>query len=141
MIKYIHYANLAIDQSNEIYHPTFWCYFDLHGNTTRMNNDSEMIKKKKKTTPVTIAPAKARLKQINRKVKRRYDHWLNFQNIQKHYLKILEIMPKGEEKAYKFQEQQEATSAEVEHWEEKMCEERQQRLEKKYQQLKQDREH
>ena len=41
MIPYMHYTNLAIDQSNEIHLPTFWCYFDLHGNTTRMSNDPQ----------------------------------------------------------------------------------------------------
>ena len=76
MIKYMHYTNLATNQSNEIHHPSFWCYFDPHRNYTRIRNVSLMltIKKEKKTTPVTIAlaKAKARLGKINSKAKCRY---------------------------------------------------------------------
>ena len=39
VIEYMHYTELATDQSNEIYVPTFWCYYDPHGNTTRISND------------------------------------------------------------------------------------------------------
>ena len=70
--KYMHYANLAIDQSNEIHRPTFWCYFDPHGNTTRMSNVPQTMKKGKKATPVIIVPVKASLSKINRKVEHRF---------------------------------------------------------------------
>mmetsp|Transcript_44650 Transcript_44650/g.45300 ORF Transcript_44650/g.45300 Transcript_44650/m.45300 type:complete len:103 (+) Transcript_44650:185-493(+) len=63
MIEYMHYTELATDQSNEINFPTFWSYYDPHGNTTRMSNDPRLTKKMKTTTPVTIAPAKASLKK------------------------------------------------------------------------------
>ena len=60
--------------------------------------------------------------------------------MQKYCLKKLEVIPKGEEKAYKFQEQQEEEATEVESWEKKQSEERQRQLQEKYQQLKHDRE-
>jgi len=63
VIEYIHYTELATDQSNEIMFPIFWCYYDQHGNTTRMSNDPRLTKKMKTTTPVTIAPAKASLEK------------------------------------------------------------------------------
>ena len=58
----------------------------------------------------------------------------------KQLLNIPKAIPKGEEKAYKFQEQQEAAAAEAERWEKKKSEERQQKLQEKYQRLKLDRE-
>ena len=136
----MHYTNLATDQSNEIHLPTFWCYFDPHGNTTRMSNDPRVIMKEKATTPVTIAPAKVSLKKINRRVGRRYRQWLDTQKLRKWCLKILEVIPEGEEKTYKFQEQQEEEAAEVERWEKEQSEERQRQLQEKYRRLKQDRE-
>ena len=153
----MNYTNISTDQSNEIHYPTFWCYFDPHGNTTRMSNilpkdmenskerkimskDPRMIKKEKKATPVIIAPAKPSLRKINRTVESRYKHWVRVQNTRKYCLKILEVIPEGEEKAYKFQEQQEEAAAEVERWEQKKIEERQQKLQEKYQRLKLDRE-
>lgn len=131
MIEYIHYTNLATDKSNEIHHPAFWCYFDPHGNTTRMSNippkymensterkrmsnDPRTIKKEKKTTPVTITPAKTSLRKITRKVECRYRHWLDTQKLQKWCLKIPEVISEGGEKEYMFQEQQEAKEAEAE---------------------------
>ena len=94
-----------------------------------MSNDPRMIKKKKKTTPVTIAPAKASLKKINRKIRIIYRKWLDTRKFRKQCLKIMEVIPKREEKAYKFQEQQEeAAAAEVERWEKEKSEERQRQL-------------
>jgi len=146
MLTYMHYTGLATDQSNEIDDTLFWCYFDPHGNTTRMSNDPRVIKKEKKITPVTIAPAKASFRKINRKVEHRYRHWLRVQNTRKYCLKILEVIPEGEEKAYNFQEQQEeaaaavaAAVAEIERWEKEKSEERQRQLQEKYRRLKQDR--
>ena len=52
-----------------------------------MSNDSRTIKNEKKTTPVTIVPAKASLRKINRKVEPRYRHWLDIQKLRKQYLK------------------------------------------------------
>ena len=79
IIEYMHYTNLATYQSNGIHHPTFWCYFNLHENTTRMSNAPQTLKlmKEKRTTPVTIASTKASLNKMNRKVKGRYRHWLD----------------------------------------------------------------
>ena len=68
VIKYMHYTELAIDQSNKIHLPTFWCYYDPHGNTTRMRNDPRAIKEEISITPVTISPAKASLKKITKKI-------------------------------------------------------------------------
>ena len=56
---------------------------------------------------------------------RRYREWVSLQKVRKHCLKILEVIPEGEEKAYKFQEQQEVAAAEAERWEKEMSEERQ----------------
>ena len=121
----MHYTELTTDQSNEIHFPPFWCYFDRHENTTKMSNDPRVIKKKKKTTPVTIAPAKASLEKINRRVGRRYSQWLDTRKLRKWCLKILEVIPEGEEKAYKFQEQQQEEAAEVERCKKEQSEERQ----------------
>jgi len=100
-----------------------------------MSKYPRMIKKEKEPTPVTIAPAKTSLKIINSKVRRKYRHWLRIRNMQKYCLKILEVIPEGEEKAYKFQEQQEAATTEAERWEKKKSEERQQKLPAKCQRL------
>ena len=138
----MHYTELTTDQSNGIHFPQFWCYFDLHGNTTRMSNDPRVRKKEKNPpTPVTIAPAKARLEKINRRVGRRYSQWLDTRKNRKQFLKIPEAIPEGEEKAYKFEEQQEeAAAVEAECCEKEKNAERQRKLQEKYQQLKQDRE-
>ena len=56
-------------------------------------------------------------------------------------LNIPEAISEGEEKAYKFLEQQEAVVAETERLEEEMCKERQQKLQMNYQRLKHDQEH
>jgi len=53
-------------------------------------------------------------------------------------LKIPEVIPEGGEKEYKFREQQEA---EAECWEKKQSEDRQQKLQDKYQRLKHKNEH
>ena len=58
VIEYMHYVELTTDQSNEIHSLTLWCYYDSHGNTTRMSNDPLLTKNMKTTTPVTIAPEK-----------------------------------------------------------------------------------
>jgi len=105
-----------------------------------MSKYPRMIKKEKEPTPVTIAPAKTSLKIINSKVRRKYRHWLRIRNMQKYCLKILEVIPEGEQKAYKFKEQQEAAVVEVERWTKDKSVERQQQLQEKYQQLKHDRE-
>ena len=102
LVEYIHYTNLATDQSNETYRSTFWCYFNLHGNTTRMSNDLQTIKTEKKTTPVTIAPSKASLRRINRKVERGHRNWLDIQKFQKYCLKIPEVISEVEEKKFMF---------------------------------------
>ena len=60
-----------------------------------MSNDSRTIKNEKKTTPVTIVPAKASLRKINRKVEPRYRHWLDIQKLRKQYLKKIEVVSKG----------------------------------------------
>ena len=138
VIEYMHFTELATDQSNEINLPTFWCYYDPHGNTTRMSNDPRALMEI--TTPVTIVPAKASLKNINRKVKMRYRQWLSIQKLRKHCLKILEVIPEGDEKDYMFREQQEAQAAEVEQWEKEKNKERQRQVQEKYQRLKQDQE-
>jgi len=157
VIEYMNYTNISTVQSNEIQYPTFWCYFDPHGNTTRMSNilpkdmedskerkinnkDLRMIKKEKEPTPVTIAPAKVSLERINRRAKGRHKKWLRTKNTRKYCLKILEVIPEGEQKAYKFKEQQEAAVVEVERWTKDKSVERQQQLQEKYQQLKHDRE-
>eukprot|EP00751_Fragilariopsis_kerguelensis_P030879 CAMPEP_0170924084 /NCGR_PEP_ID=MMETSP0735-20130129/11454_1 /TAXON_ID=186038 /ORGANISM="Fragilariopsis kerguelensis, Strain L26-C5" /LENGTH=130 /DNA_ID=CAMNT_0011323859 /DNA_START=262 /DNA_END=652 /DNA_ORIENTATION=+ len=103
-----------------------------------MSKYPRMIKKEKEPTPVTIAPAKTSLKIINSKVRRKYRHWLRIRNMQKYCLKILEVIPEGEQKAYKFKEQQEAAVVEVERWTKDKSVERQQQLQEKYQQLKHD---
>ena len=110
----MHFTELAIDQSNEIYLPTFWCYYGSYGDTTRMSNDPRGMKKEKSTTPVTIAPAKTSLKKINREVKMRYRHWLSTQKLRKWLQKIPEVISEGDEKDYMFQEQQEVQEAEAE---------------------------
>ena len=121
----MHYTKLATDWSNEIHVPTFWCYYGPHGNTTRMSNDPQVIKKEKRTTPVTKAPVKASLKKTNRKVKMIYRQWLDTRKLRKQFLKIPEVIFKGEEKEYMFRKHQEA---EVENWEKKQNEEKQRQL-------------
>ena len=136
----MHYTDLTTDQSNEIHCPSFWCYFDPHENTTRMsnemNNDPRFRNNAKRQTPVTIAPAKASLSNINRTIARRYREWESLQKVRKHCLKILEVIPEGEEKAYKFKEQQKAAAVEAERWEKEKSVERQQQVQEKYQRLK-----
>merc|ERR1712238_448962 len=61
-------------------------------------------------------------------------------HMRKHCLKILEVIPEGEEKAYKFEEQQEAAAVEAERWEKEKRVEKQRQLQEKYQRLKHDRE-
>ena len=60
--------------------------------------------------------------------------------MQKYRLKILKVIPEGDEKDYMSQEQWEVEEAEVERWEKEKSKERQQQLHKKYQRLKHDRE-
>mmetsp|Transcript_22277 Transcript_22277/g.23851 ORF Transcript_22277/g.23851 Transcript_22277/m.23851 type:complete len:113 (-) Transcript_22277:58-396(-) len=100
----MHYTELATYWSNEIHFPLFWYYFDLHGNTTRMSNDPRVIMKEKTTTLVTMAPAKASLKKINRKVGKRYRQWLTIRKLQKWCLKIPEAISEGGEKKKEVEE-------------------------------------
>jgi len=55
MIDHIRYTNLETNRSDEIYESTFWCYFNSHGDSTRMVHDPFLGKKKKRRIPVTIA--------------------------------------------------------------------------------------
>ena len=105
-----------------------------------MSNDPRMIKKEKKITPVTIAPAKVSLKRFNKKAKCQYRQWLEARKLRTWCIKIPEVISEGGEKEYIFCEQQEAAAAEAERWEKKKSEERQRQLQEKYQRLKQDRE-
>jgi len=106
-----------------------------------MSNDKRpgTIKEENRTS-VTITPAKASSKYINKMMRMRETNWLNERKSQKWCLKILEVIPEGDEKNYRFIEQQEAQAAEVERWEKEQSEERQRKLQEKYQRLKQDRE-
>merc|ERR1712161_116869 len=128
VIGYMHYGGQATDQSNEIHSLTLWCYYDSHGNTTRMSNNPRAITERSTTTPVTIVPAKTSLKYINKRMRPRYKNWLSDRKFRKHYLKILEVIFEGDEKDYMFQEQQEAQAAEAEQWEKEKNEERQQQI-------------
>merc|ERR1712238_615428 len=139
VIGYMHYGGQATDQSNEIHSLTLWCYYDSHGNTTRMSNNPRTITENS-TTPVTIVPAKTSLKYINKKMRTRQTNWLLDRRSRKHCLKILEVIPEGDEKDYMFQEQQEAQAAEEEQWEKEKNEERRRQGREKHQRLKQDRE-
>jgi len=47
MIAHIQYADLETNQSDEICETTFWCYFNSHGDITRMINDQTVGTKKK----------------------------------------------------------------------------------------------
>merc|ERR1712161_109693 len=139
VIGYMHYGGQATDQSNEIHSLTLWCYYDSHGNTTRMSNNPRTITENS-TTPVTIVPAKTSLKYINKRMRTRYKNWLIDRRSRKHCLKILEVISEGDEKDHMFQQQQEAQAAETEQWEKEKNEERQRQVQEKYQRLKQDRE-
>merc|ERR1712194_103765 len=97
VIEYMHFFVLTTDQSNEIHSLTFWCYFDHHGNTTRMSNDKRPgTIKEESRTPVTITPAKASLKRINKRMRIKQINWSNERNMRKHCLKTLEVIPEGE---------------------------------------------
>merc|ERR1712161_90849 len=61
VIEYMNYFELTTDQSNEIHSLTLWCYYDYHGNTTRMSDNTRQGRKEENKTPVTITPAKASL--------------------------------------------------------------------------------
>merc|ERR1712238_110362 len=139
MIAHIRYADLETNRSVEILGSTFWCYFDLHGGTTRMVNDpGSGIKKNRKTqkTPVTIA-AKASPSRTKKRIQIKYSKWLGIRKFRKQLLMIPEIILEGEEKEYMFREQQEAQEAEVESWEKEQREERQRQLQERQQQQKQ----
>ena len=140
MTAHIQYTDLETNRSEEIYESTFWCYFNTHGDSTRMVNDpGSGIKKNRKTqkTPVTIA-AKASPSRTKKRIQIKYSKWLGIRKFRKQLLKIPETILEGEEKEYMFREQQKAQKAEVESWTKKQREERQRQLQKKYQQLKQD---
>merc|ERR1712238_371432 len=141
VIDYMHYCGLTTDQSNEIHSLTFWCYYDPHGNTTRMSIDKRPgTIKEESRTPLTITQAKASVKYNTKRMRIRQTNWVNERNMRKQFLKILEVIPEGDEKEYMFREQQEAQAAEVEQWEKEKNKERQRQVQKKYQRLKQDRE-
>merc|ERR1712238_531886 len=109
MIAHIRYADLETNRSVEIRGSTFWCYFDLHGGTTRMVNDpGSGIKKNRKTqkTPVTIA-AKASPSRTKKRIQIKYSKWLGIRKFRKQLLMIPDIILEGEEKEYMFREQQE----------------------------------
>ena len=105
-----------------------------------MSNDPRTRNEEKQTTPETIAPAKVSLRKFNRMAKRTYRQWLDARRLRTWCIKIPEAISEGEEKEYKFQEQQEAASAEAERWEKKIGAERQQKVQEKYQRLKHERE-
>jgi len=73
-----------------------------------------VMKKEKSITPVTIALAKTSLKKIKKKMRTKYKNWLSVRQMRKNYLKILEVISKGDEKDYMFREQQEAQTAQEE---------------------------
>ena len=70
--------------------------------------------KKKRRIPVTIAE-KVSLSRTNRKMHKKYINWLGIRKFRKQFLKIPEAIPKGEEKAYKFKEQQAAAAEQRQH--------------------------
>merc|ERR1712238_516690 len=141
VIEYMNYFELTTDQSNDIHSLTFWCYYDPHGNTTRMSIDKRPgTIKEESRTPLTITQAKASVKYNTKRMRIRQTNWVNERNMRKQFLKILEVIPEGDEKEYMFREQQEAQAAEVEQWEKEKNKERQRQVQKKYQRLKQDRE-
>ena len=96
--------------------------------------------KEESKTPVTITPAKASVKYNNKRMRIRQTNWVNERNMRKQFLKILEVIPEGDEKDYMFHEQQEEQAAEEELWEEEKNKERQQQVQEKSQRLKQDQE-
>ena len=77
-------------------------------------------------TPVSIAQ-KTSLNNTNKQYSRR----LGIHTLRKQYLKIQEVIPKGEKIPYKFQEQHEAATAETERWEKEMSVKTQRELQKK----------
>ena len=79
-----------------------------------MNNDSQVIKKEKETTLITITPEKDSLRKLNRKVKRKYIHQLDTRKLWQQCVKILEVISERGEKKYRFREQEEAQEAEAE---------------------------
>merc|ERR1712238_274536 len=129
VIEYMNYFELTTDQSNDIHSLTLWCYYDPHGNTTRMSIDKRPgTTKEESRTPVTIAPAKASVKYNNRRMRIRQTNWVNERNMRKHCLMTLEVIPEGDEKDYMFREQQEAQAAETE----QKGEEKQRQVQEKY---------
>ena len=95
MIAHIRYADLETNRSDEIYESTFWCYFNSHGDSTRMVNDPGSRKKKKRKSPVTIA-AKVSLSRTNKKIRIKYETWLGIRKFRKQLLNIPESIPKGD---------------------------------------------
>ena len=132
MNAYMHYVELTTDQSNEIHSLTLWCYYDSHENITRMSNEPPVMKKETSITPVAIAPAKTSLKKTKKEDKTKYKNWLSVRKMRKNYLKILEVIPEGDEKDYMFREQQEAQAAEAEQWEKEKNKERKRQVQEKY---------
>merc|ERR1712238_312166 len=129
VIEYIHFFELTTDQSSEIHSLTFLCYYDSNGKTTRMSIDKRPgTTKEESRTPVTITPAKASVKYNNKRMRIRQTNWVNERNMRKHCLKTLEMIPKGDEKDYRFCEQQEARAVE----EKEKGEEKQRQVQEKY---------
>jgi len=67
-----------------------------------MSNEPPVMKKEKSITPVTIAPAKTSLKKIKKRMRTKYKNCLSVRKMRKNYLKILEVIPEGDEKDYMF---------------------------------------
>jgi len=98
MIAHIRYADLETNRSVEICGSTFWCYFNSHGDITRMIHDPLSGKKKKRRIPVTIA-AKVSSSRINRKIHKKYINWLFIRKFWKQLLNIPEAIPELKKKA------------------------------------------
>ena len=116
MIAHIRYADLETNRSDEIYESTFWCYFNSHGDITRIVNDPGSRKKKKRKILITIA-AKVSLSRTNKKILTKYSKWLGIREFREQLLLIPESIPEGGEKEYMFREQREVEEAEAEIWE------------------------
>ena len=69
MIAHIRYADLETNRSVEIRGSTFWCYFNSHGDITRLVNDPSSSEKKNRKRTVTIA-TKIDPSRTNRKMQK-----------------------------------------------------------------------
>ena len=80
------YDNRATYQSNEIHNTTFWCYFDLHGNTTGISNILS-TKGTKKAEHTNNSSTEVQLKQNNQQ-----EHTNRLQKLVD-YMRELKIFP------------------------------------------------